>query len=525
MQIPGTIPVRSVASPRRRARGVERAGIVDGAGSEPRPPFRLVLVGLLVAWTLAGGCSDLILGPTAADFPDEPAPDPHPEAVAFVDVNVVPMDSERILTDQTVVVRGESIETIGPSATTPIPDGAFRIEGRGRYLVPGLADMHVHTTSGTFAHLRNDFVSWMAHGVTTLRVMWGSPGVLAERARIENGDVLGPTLLVASAGIDGPGGPWETFTPSVSTAEEARQRTAEHVAAGYDYIKVYNELDRASYDAIVEEAAASDVPVVGHVPWRVGLERVQDAGQSTSEHFIGIRREAASVFDGGELDMARVAEVVARSSAAGLTHTPTITVDALSRSQATAIQTGWEIRYISPGMRDFFATGYHHGFEDGVAEREHRNHRRMIAAIRDAGGGLLIGTDAGFGWILPGSSIHDELASFEQAGLSPFEVLRAATSDAAAVAGREGEFGRVAEGMRADLVLVARNPLVEVAALREASGTMVRGRWLSRGTLAAMREAVAAEYASAASATAPRSAPPPSPGQRLPHPLVPPPRP
>ncbi|MBT8487761.1 MAG: amidohydrolase family protein [Gemmatimonadetes bacterium] len=491
----------------------------------------------LVAVTLAAGCSDRILGPGAADFPDEPAPDPQPEVVAFVDVNVVPMDSERVLEDRTVVVRGERIETIGPVATTPVPEGAFRIEGRGRYLVPGLADMHAHTTSGTFPHLRNDFVSWLAHGVTTLRVMWGSPGVLAERGLIEDGQVLGPTLLVASAGIDGPGGPWEAFTPSVSSAEEARQRTAEHVAAGYDFIKVYNELDSPSFEAIVEEAAASGTPVVGHVPFRVGIESVQDAGQSTSEHFIGIKRDAASVFNGGALDMARVHEIVERSAAAGLTHTPTITVDALSRSQATAIQTGAEIRFISPGMRDFFVTGYHHGLEDGVAEREHRNHRLMIAAIRDAGGRLLVGTDAGFGWILPGSSMHDELASFEQAGLSPYEVLRAATADAAAVAGREDDFGRVAEGMRADLILVARNPLAEVGALRESSGTMVRGRWLSRETLAAMRDAIAAEYVGGASlatsapglaspaatasatATAPTARPAPS------HPLVPPPRP
>lgn len=483
---------------------------------------RLVLI---VSGLGAMACSERILGPTAADFPDEPAPDPHPEVVAFVDVHVVPMDRERVLSDQTVVVRGDRIETLGPSASTPVPAGAFRVEGRGRYLVPGLADMHVHTTSGTFAHLRNDFVSWMAHGVTTLRVMWGSPGVLAERGRIEAGEVLGPSLLVASAGIDGPGGVWEAFTPSVASPDEARQRTAEHVAAGYDFIKVYNELDDASYHAIVSEASRSGTPVVGHVPWRVGIESVQDAGQSTSEHFIGIKREAATVFNGGELDLARVTEVVERSAAAGLTHTPTITVDALSRAQARSIQNGPEIRYISPGMRDFFATGYHHGLKDPVAEREHRNHRLMIAAVRDAGGRLLVGTDAGFGWILPGSSIHDELTSFEQAGLSPYETLRAATADAAASAGREDEFGRIAVGLRADLVLVARNPLVEVAALRESSGTMVRGRWLSRGTLEAMREAIRAEYGPTAPATAGATPSASALGPDPIHPLVPPPPP
>lgn len=460
-------------------------------------------------------CGDSPLGPSASDFADEPAPIPHPAAVAFVGVHVVPMTDQAVLEDHTVVVRGSVIEAIGPRAGTTVPPDAFVVEGRGRYLMPGLADMHVHLTSGSFANLRNDFQLWLANGVTTLRVMWGSTGILAERDRIASGEVEGPTLLVASPGIDGPGGTWEASTPTVATAEEARARVEAHAGAGYDFIKVYNELDRAQYAAITVEAGAQAIPVVGHVPSRVGMQSVQDARQMTVEHSLGLKYAASDPFTGGTLDEPRVAELVGRSAVLGVAHTPTISVMALSESRASAIRAGPEVRRVSPAMRDFFVTGFHHGLPDDVADREARNGRDMIRAIHDGGARLLVGTDAGFGWILPGYSIHDELASFVAAGLSPRAALTAATSGAARAMRREGEFGRITVGARADLVLLARNPLDDVGALRESSGTMVRGRWLSRGTLSDRLDAIEASYAAGAGAvpSAPRSfgeaAPPP----------------
>lgn len=453
--------------------------------------------GVIGAGVLAAlvSCGEDPLAPTAEDFPDEPAPEPRPEVVAFVDVDVVPMDVERVLRGHTVVVRGDHIEAVGPAGGTPVPAGAFVIEGRGRYLVPGLADMHVHLTSRTFPYLRNDFVLWLAYGVTTTRVMWGSRGIAAERDRVEAGEVLGPALLVASPGIDGPGGTWTASTPAVSDAAEARARVAEHASVGYDFIKVYNDLDRAMYEAVVDEAGARGIPVVGHVPWRVGLERVQDAGQLTLEHLIGIKLQASRPFTAGTLDLGRVRALAARSGASGGWYTPTITVNALSTSEAAAILSSRGLALTSPGMRGFFADGFHNGIPDAAAAVERDNHEVITRAMRDAGARLLVGTDAGFGWMVPGFSIHDELRAFVEAGLSPFEALRSATASAAEAAGRSGTFGRVAVGLRADLLLLARNPLDDLGALEEASGTMVRGRWLSRGTLAAMLAAIEAQYA------------------------------
>lgn len=468
---------------------------MKGIRSKARRAWRVAVPVLLL---LPVSCGDA-LGPTAAQFTDEPAP----EVVAFVDVNLVTMDADRFVPRQTVVVREGLIEAIGPSDQVPVPQGAFVIEGQGRYLVPGLVDMHVHVTSRTFAQLHNDFMLWLANGVTTVRVMWGSSGIVAERERIELGEVLGPALLVASPGIDGPDGTWTDRTPAVRNAAEARERVALHATTGYDFIKVYNDLDLPMYRAIIDEAERQGLPVVGHVPGRVGVARVQAAGQLTLEHFIGFKIDAATRFNGGVLDLARVRELAAASRDAGVWHTPTITVDALSRARVQAIQAGDELPYVSPGMRGFFEDGFYHGFAKSVSDVEERHHRAMTKILHDASARLLVGTDAGFGWILPGYSIHDELWNLVEAGLSPYEALRAATASPARAVDQASTYGRIVVGLRADLLLLTQNPLDSLDALRESSGTMVRGRWLARGTLQRRLGEIRAEYAGS-SASAPR---------------------
>lgn len=454
--------------------------------------MRLASGGLLALLLCA--CGENPVGPTAADFADEPAPMPPPSVIVFRNVHVVPMTGEMVLRNRTVVVRDGSITGIGPAAEMAVPPGAFTIEGRGRYLMPGLADMHVHLTSVTFEYLRNDFMLWLANGVTTLRVMWGSNGALAERQRIEDGIILGPTLLVASPGLDGPGGTWSATTPPVASAADARARVAQHAAAGYDFIKVYNDLTPAMYAAIVDEAAARGIPVVGHVPGRVGLEAVLDARQLTLEHLLGFRLAAASPPTGGSLDMARVRELAERARGAESWFTPTTVVDALSADRVAAIRNGPAIAHVSPGMVSFFENGFHNGLAIGTAERERQNHATIIRELHARGVGLLAGTDAGFGWMVPGYTIHEELEHFLRAGLSRYEALRAATAAPAESVGQTGRFGVVAAGARADLLLLPRNPLADLTALRDPSGVMVRGRWLSRGTLAERLRAIRIGY-------------------------------
>jgi imidazolonepropionase-like amidohydrolase len=449
----------------------------------------------VLACLLAGlGCGDGI-GPEL-EFPDQPAPDPQPPVVAFTDVRVVSPLLGRSVDEQTVLVRDGKIEVVGPVESVSIPEGAFVVEGFGRYLMSGLTDMHVHITEDTFEELRNDYLVYLANGVTTLRIMWGFRTMVSERDSIDAGALLGPDLFVASPGLDGPGGPWAESTAPVATVAEARQTVADYAAVGYDFIKVYNLLAPEVYDAIVAEAALHGVPLVGHVPGRVGIERVQSAGQVTSEHFIGLKLAASTGFTAGTITVSRVRELLTRSAELGLWHTPTITVDALSREERDGIRAGDQLGFIAPGVREFFESGFHHGLAGETASRERDNHELMIREVRRAGAGLLVGTDAGFGWMLPGFSIHDELEGIIAAGLEPAEVLTAATVNAAAALGVPGEMGQVLPGFRADLVLVPGDPLRDVRAIRDHDGVMVRGRWLSRGTLDRWLEEIRAGYGS-----------------------------
>lgn len=464
--------------------------------SMTRPPDIRPVVAFdrFALWCVLGlvGCGDGT-GPLL-EFPDQPAPDPQPPVVAFKDVRVVSTQTDRSLEGQTVLVRDGTIEAVGPVASVSIPGGAFVVEGFGRYLMPALTDMHVHITEDTFEELRNDYLVYLANGVTTVRIMWGFRTMLNERDSIDTGALLGPDLFIASPGMDGPGGPWAESTAPVATVAEARQTVAEYAAAGYDFIKVYNLLAPDVYEAIVDEAALHGIPLVGHVPGRVGIERVQSVDQRTSEHFIGLKLAASSGFTAGTIDVSRVRELVTRSAAVGLWHTPTITVDALSRDERDAIRAGHELGFIAPGVREFFESGFHHGLTGATASRERDNHELMIREVDRAGAGLLVGTDAGFGWMLPGFSIHDELDGIVAAGLEPSEVLKAATVNAAAALGVSGEMGQVIPGFRADLILVPADPLRDVRAIRDHDGVMVRGRWLSRGTLDTWLEQIRAGY-------------------------------
>ncbi len=442
--------------------------------------------------------------PTDATPPPEaPLPSVPDEAqaavVAFVDVNVVPMDRERILAGQTVLVRDGKIAEIGSDAEVAVPEGAPVIPGDGRrYLMPGLADLHVHYNSNSHeAH--NDHILFLANGVTTLREMWGVADELSlsERGAIAAGIRHGPTIYAASPGMDGPGGPWAGGTPPIQTVEQARETVAQHVAKGYDFIKVYNLLAPAVYDAIVEEAGRQGIRVIGHVPQAVGLERALAAGQSSLEHLIGFGLAASSTrsITTGVLDMAEVNRLARLSSAAGAWHTPTITVDGLSVARVQEIKRSEAYRYISPTMRNRFANGFFQGVSSDVAARSLANHRAVVKALAEADGRILLGTDAGFGYILQGFSIHEELAHLQDAGLTPYQALRAGTSGAATFLEAQDAFGTVAAGLRADLILLDRNPLEDVTHVQtQRAGVMVRGRWFSAAKLRRMLDKIAASY-------------------------------
>jgi imidazolonepropionase-like amidohydrolase len=412
---------------------------------------------------------------------------------AFVDVTVVPMDVERALPHQTVIIRAERIEKIGATGRVRIPQGALRIDGHGKYLMPGLADMHAHPETVL------DLLLYVANGVTTVRAMGSPPDLRSWRAEAANGRMISPAIYTAGPVLDGPS---EIFQggPSVVTAAEAAQAVREQHAAGYDFIKVYNSLSKEVYEAIVAGARRVGMPVAGHVPIPVGLQGVLAARQASIEHLRGYAAELvranAAVQPGEDFrsralawnyaDESRFARLAQETREAGVWNCPTL-VWSQTQLLPHEAYARWvarpEMHYAPPDFRvdgrsqfpplKNFTDADYLAAQQGIPVQQ-----RFVKALRDAGSRLLLGTDLG------AFAMAEEIGLLSGAGLSPYEVLRAGTHDAAEFLGQLGDWGTVSEGRRADLVLVDANPLADATNATRQAGVMLRGRWLPKAEIA-----------------------------------------
>ena len=370
-----------------------------------------------------------------------------PAAYAIVHASLVPMDSERVLTDQTIVVSGDRITVIGPSDATSPPEDASIVDVRGAYVTPGLIDMHVHIR-------RADLRAYVDAGITTVRNMWGYQALPALMHDVDAGAVVGPAIYSASPGLDASPGVWPE-TQFIDDPSQADAVVAAQVAAGWRFLKVYNSLSLASYDAIVAAAKARGIRFLGHVPNRVSVEHALDSGQASIEHLRGYdlaltRGSQTATFAAWEdIDDSRIPALAAHTATAGTWNCPTMAVfDVLTRQ-----------------------------VDDAERARIRENRAAMIRALFDADARLLAGTDSGIGLSVPGASIHDELADLVAAGIPPYEALRAATSGAAEFLEEADEIGTVAVGHRSDLLIVEGNPLDDVSALRSIEAVVLRGAW------------------------------------------------
>ena len=430
-------------------------------------------------------------------------------AVAFINVNVIPFDRERVLSDQTVIVRDGRIAEIGSADRTKVPAGALQIDGRGKYLMPGLADMHVHLFPGTGQ--QDDLASqqlqlFLANGVTTIRNMIGKPEHIQLRDRVAKGELLGPSIYTAGPPLLG---------NNVPTPEAAELAVAEQKKAGYDLLKVHEGLTPETYAAIVATAKRVGIPFAGHATATVGLKRALDAQQSSIEHLDGylqalvadnspVKPPSSQVVVGPVLehiDESKIAAVAAATRKAGVWNDPTLTLFKLVVSDAKPEDyLKWpEMQYIPAKMREGFAKQKQStlGNPAPAADRQRfvKLRNKMLVALHAAGAKLLIGPDSPQFFLVPGFATHRELESFVEAGLSPYQAIEAATRNPAEYFAEfmkaPRDFGTVEAGKRADLILLDANPLQTVANLSKRAGVMVRGLWLPESELRKMLENVA----------------------------------
>jgi Amidohydrolase family len=423
----------------------------------------------------------------------QPVPSRSERAVAFVGVNVVPMDTERILTDHTVVVRDGLIAAIGPSASITIPADAERIDGQGRYLMPGLADFHVHLTSD------EQLLSFLAHGVTSIFVLDGSPGQLVLRGELERNERFGPTLYTSSPRVDGDPPVFGDTLLTLGSPEQARKVVVLQKRAGYHALEVYDNLTPEVYAILVAMARQQKLPVVGHVPRRVGVEAVLRARQALISH-------GEEYFLPELPDESRLPALIRATKEAGTAVTPNLVSIATTQRMLTdeeGVFADPESRYLHPKvMRDWHGSSPHRRLGlQGFIERERRAYpfvQHLALGLQKEGARLLLGTDASRVGLFPGKSAHLELAELVKAGLSPFEALASGTRNAGAFITENvdaaARFGTVALGQRADLLLLPGNPLTDVGQASRALGVMVRGQWLPREQLQRMREQVSESF-------------------------------
>jgi tetratricopeptide (TPR) repeat protein len=411
-------------------------------------------------------------------------------AVAFVHANVAPMDEDRVLRDQTVVVSGGRIAAVGPSSSTTVPAGARIVEARGKYLLPGLADMHVHL------YTEPELTLHAVNGVTTVFNLNGRPAHLRWRDRIAEGSLVGPTVYSAGPMFDHPRSPEE------AVAEVDRQ-----AAAGYDAVKIYNQVSVAEYPALIAEAKKKNLLLVGHVAREPGFAATLAAGQS-----IAHAEEYVYTYFNDDpdpknevvhpLDTLRIPKAVAMTREAGIAVIPTLVAFHNIVRQATAVKTYLgdpRLNYLAPSMRaalepdrNTYATRFAPELLLGLSV-SYEFQRQLVRALHEGGVPILAGTDVS--WLgVPGFSLIEEIENFQDLGFGAYAALRTATADPAKMLGRERDFGTVTVGKRADLVLTGRNPLEDVRALEGIVGVMVAGRWIPDTERRRMLAAIPASY-------------------------------
>ena len=413
-----------------------------------------------------------------------------PPDAAFVDVTLVPLDTARVLLHQTVVVRDGRIASIGPAAAVQPPPGALRIDGRGRYLMPGLVDMHVHLFDS------RDLLLYLANGVTTIRNLGGyaaADSILELRRQVAAGERLGPAIVTSGNWLDGDP-PFRNINTVLRTPAEARDEVRREKRLGYDFIKVYATLRPEVYQAIVRAAREEGIPVTGHIPGPVGLEAVLAGGQVAIDHAAPLAREGEPATVARRVRDAHVAvttTLVMLDIARVLRGAPERLDSMLARPEA---------RYLSAETRAFWRRAPFLTLpRDDTFTALYADTEALVRALSDAHAQLLVGTDAGLWGNVPGWSTVREIELLVASGLTPYQALRAATVEPARFLERTvpgaGVPGALAVGNRADLVVLEQDPLRDVAALERRVGVMVRGEWLDTGRLDALLAELAAERA------------------------------
>ena len=429
---------------------------------------------------------------------------------AIVGVNIIPMDEERILEDQTVIMTDGLIQSIGDAATTALPSNLTRIEGNGRYLMPGLADLHIHVRH------EDEFVNYLAWGVTTI-MQFGGSGVTGQellnyREKIGAGSMLGPNIYTTDRVFDGdPALPRNAH--SLKTAEDAKREVQNLKANGFDFIKIYNNVSLPIFQAIVDEARNQGLSVFGHIPRSFDALTALSGGQNaiahTEELFFTYFKGPRSTTDmprdyQPDLDkLPALIEVLVDNNVAVMPNLSFTFTDLIMWDDLDILWNDPEFPYLQPGTASMWEAGNinrRDEIENFVVREQWKYTLMQELTLRFQKAGILqvIGTDASVPGLFPGKAAHRELTELVKAGLSNFDALAIGSKNAGEFIRRyideDARVGQIKPGYLADLVLLDENPLEDIRNTRTVSGVAVNGRFIDKTQLDQRRAALRTRY-------------------------------
>lgn len=458
--------------------------------------LRFLLGAVLVTFALG-----LTRSQTKADIESPP--------LAFTHVTVIDATGSPSQPDMTVIIEGDRIADVGKSANVSVPEGAQVVDATGKFMIPGLVDMHVHTSWDRY------FIRplMLANGITGVREMFAQnlPAIQQRRREVAEGQLSGPRIVAAGPIVDGPGGPWPGSI-IVTNAAEARAAVDKIKSDGYDYVKVYSALGREAYLAIADEARKDGIPYAGHVPGSVSTVEASSSGQKSFEHLHGIllscstreddlRKDPLAYFAEQKAELETFSEEKAAALFATFKKNGTWQVPTLVVLRNAALYSDPEysrtfsnpsrLRYVPYALKMMWSMGIDLAPKMtpenlAISRRYFQWELQVVGEMQKAGVGILAGTDSPNPFVYPGFGLHDELELLVQAGLTPMQALQAATRNPAQFLGTLDSMGTIEKGKIADLDLLDANPLADIRNTRMLNAVILGGRLITKPELEAL---------------------------------------
>jgi imidazolonepropionase-like amidohydrolase len=413
--------------------------------------------------------------------------------IVFKDVTVLPMDSEKTIENQTVVVRDGTIQSIGDSKAVKYLKDAIIVDGKGKFLMPGLAEMHAHVPPvDDLAPMKEVLMLFATNGITTIRGMLGHPKHLELRAKIRSGEITGPNFYTTGPSFNG---------MSVTSPEEGAKMVRKQKEAGYDFLKLHPGLSRPKFDSIASAADAAGIPFAGHVSFGVGVWRAAEAGYSSIDHLDGfveglvpgieqmVEQQAGlfGMFVADKADESRIPKLMQTLKANSVWVVPT---QSLAERwfhpdyEPDDFKNDPDAIYMTPQVVEQWITAKKNLMQNPAYDPEKIKNfialrRRLIKACQDNGVGLLLGCDAPQVFNVPGFSTHNELEYLVRSGLTPYQALKTGTVNVARYLG-VGNGGVIRKGAVSDLILLNGNPLKDIKQTRNIDGVMIGNTWMPK---------------------------------------------